>query len=145
VMAMLQPLAQEKQQSLNTIIPHGTQPAVVLADKMALKRVMTNLIGNAIRYTQPEGRIDIDLLAHNHTWRWAVVDNGRGIPEADLKLLFQRFVQGTQKHRNTGSGLGLYLSKKIIEAHNGHIWAESSEGHGSQFYVQLPAHEAPST
>lgn len=67
-----------------------------------------------------------------------VQDNGRGIPAQDIPLLFQRFSQGTSKQRSSGSGLGLYLSRQIVEAHQGHIWVESEEGKGSRFYVRLP-------
>jgi len=112
----------------------------VLADKRELKRVLVNLIGNAIHYTPRSGKIVIHL--NNPTGKNVVAvvveDNGRGIPAQDISLLFQRFSQGTSRQRSSGSGLGLYLSRQIIEAHGGQIGVESEEGVGSRFFVELP-------
>lgn len=137
VINSLQPLAQEREQAL--VYDNGLH-VTVQGDKMALKRVMTNLVGNAIRYTQTGGEVRVSLQhrPEDHQVLWEVLDNGRGIPAADCQKLFQRFAQGTSKHRVTGSGLGLYLSRKIIEAHAGEIAVESEEGKGSRFYFSLP-------
>jgi len=66
-----------------------------------------------------------------------VGDNGRGIPESEISSLFERFSQGTTEDISSGTGLGLYLSKQIIQAHNGKLWAESKPGSGSKFYFTL--------
>jgi len=66
-----------------------------------------------------------------------VRDNGRGIPITDIDHLFERFSQGTSENLSSGTGLGLYLSKQIIQAHNGKIWAKSVQGEGSSFYFSL--------
>ena len=110
----------------------------VTADKMALRRVVTNLVANAIHYTPQGSQIGVYTVVADEHVRVVVEDNGRGIPAHDLKHLFQRFAQGTSKHRTTGTGLGLYLSRQIIEAHGGTIWAESVEGEGSRFMFELP-------
>jgi signal transduction histidine kinase len=110
----------------------------VTGDKQELRRVFVNLIGNAIHYTQAGGQITVSAKLEPQSLTLLVGDNGRGIPEEDLVQLFQRFSQGTSKQRSSGSGLGLYLSRQIVEAHHGHIWVESTEGVGSRFYVQLP-------
>ena len=68
----------------------------------------------------------------------SVKDNGIGIPQNDLTKLFKRFSQGTSQKRSAGTGLGLYLSRQIIEAHNGKIWAESQVSKGSVFSVMIP-------
>ena len=68
----------------------------------------------------------------------SVKDNGIGIPSADLPKLFKRFSQGTSKKRSVGTGLGLYLSRQIVEAHQGKIWAESEVSKGSVFSVMIP-------
>lgn len=111
----------------------------VWGDKQELKRVFVNLIGNAIHFTPRNGLIEV-LIQRNDAGKLQieVVDNGRGIPAADIPLLFQRFSQGTSKQRSSGSGLGLYLSRQIVEAHHGQIGVESVEGEGSRFYVILP-------
>ena len=68
---------------------------------------------------------------------FSVIDNGNGIPKEDLPHLFMRFSQGTSKKRSTGTGLGLYLSRQIIEAHGGKIWVESKVNKGSEFSFLL--------
>ena len=68
---------------------------------------------------------------------FSVTDNGNGIPKEDIPHLFKRFSQGTSKKRSTGTGLGLYLSRQIIEAHNGKIWVESKLDRGSEFSFLL--------
>lgn len=105
----------------------------VYADKGELKRVITNLCGNAVNYTNKEGNIKIILKAQSGDLIFSVEDNGNGIPSADIPSLFMRFSQGTSRKRSTGTGLGLYLSRQIIEAHGGKIWVESKINKGSEF------------
>ena len=69
---------------------------------------------------------------------FSVADNGNGIPKENIPHLFTRFSQGTSKKRSTGTGLGLYLSRQIVEAHNGKIWLESKLNKGSEFSFLLP-------
>lgn len=105
----------------------------IYADKAELKRVITNLCGNAVNYTDKEGNIKIILKAQSGDLIFSVEDNGNGIPQADIPNLFKRFSQGTSRKRSTGTGLGLYLSRQIIEAHGGKIWVESKLNKGSEF------------
>ena len=109
----------------------------ILADRAELKRVIINLCGNAVNYTEKSGRIIVLLKAQNGDLIFSVSDNGNGIPKEDLPHLFKRFSQGTTKKRSTGTGLGLYLSRQIIEAHNGKIWVESKLNKGSEFSFLL--------
>jgi NtrC-family two-component system sensor histidine kinase KinB len=132
----LSALAQSREQLLTP--PESTMPLRVLGDKQELKRVFVNLIGNAINFTPKGGKIEVSLQKQDACLQLCVRDNGRGIPAQDIPLLFQRFSQGTSKQRSSGSGLGLYLSRQIVEAHQGNIWVESEEGEGSRFYVSLP-------
>lgn len=162
----LDALARSRQQTLTLDVPQRDQlPAnmsaatlLVQGDKRELKRVFTNLIGNAIHYTPVGGSIHVSLSLENQVEtigleelgteklllrspamvQIAVCDNGRGIPATDIAQLFQRFSQGTSRQRSSGSGLGLYLSRQIVEAHHGRIWVDSEVDKGSQFYVQLP-------
>jgi PAS domain S-box-containing protein len=133
----LHALAQSRGQTLQG--PELGEGFTVLGDKQELKRVFVNLVGNAINFTPKEGCICVTLEKQGTFLQVCVQDNGRGIPAQDIPLLFQRFSQGTSKQRSSGSGLGLYLSRQIVEAHQGSIWVESEEGKGSRFYVSLPA------
>jgi len=107
------------------------------ADRGEIRRVITNLCGNAINYTSLEGKIDIEVKEQNGDIIFSVTDNGNGIPTEDIPHLFKRFSQGTTKKRSTGTGLGLYLSRQIIEAHEGKIWLESKINKGSEFSFLL--------
>jgi two-component system, sensor histidine kinase and response regulator len=136
VLGPLQALAAGKQHTLTVQGP--AQPVTVYADAFALQRVINNLVSNAIHYTPNGGHIGIglDLLVDNVII--TVKDNGRGIPAEDIPHLFQRFSQGSSRVRHSGSGLGLYLSRQITEAHGGTIAVKSQEGEGSVFTVALP-------
>lgn len=118
---------------------------LVLGDRLELRRVLTNIVGNAIKFTDT-GSITIRLAGGNPAeldgrqspnWvRLEVEDTGAGIPPDDQSMLFERFRQGD--HKRAGSGLGLYLSRRIVEAHQGTIEAESAVGQGSLFIIRLP-------
>jgi two-component system NarL family sensor kinase len=107
------------------------------ADRAEIKRVITNLCGNALNYTNKGGTIDIMVKSQAGDLIFSVIDNGNGIPKEDIPHLFMRFSQGTSKKRSTGTGLGLYLSRQIIEAHGGKIWVESKVNKGSEFSFLL--------
>ncbi len=109
----------------------------VNADRAEIKRVITNLCGNALNYTNKGGIIDIYVKSQSGDLMFSVIDNGNGIPKEDIAHLFKRFSQGTSKKRSTGTGLGLYLSRQIVEAHGGKIWVESKVNHGSEFSFLL--------
>jgi two-component system, NarL family, sensor kinase len=110
----------------------------VNADSLQLKRVFTNLITNAINHSQRGDRIDIVLSHYEVDCVVKVLDSGHGILEQELPLLFGRFYQGESDRQALGSGLGLYLSRQIIEAHNGIIWAENRQPHGALFGFRIP-------
>lgn len=133
----LNALAKEREQELEIVMEQNLP--LVRGDKQELKRVFVNLIGNAINYTPKGGHIRVLMTMESGRVQVCVADNGRGIPADDIPQLFQRFSQGTSKQRSSGSGLGLYLSRQIVEAHGGHVWVESVEGEGSRFFVSLPA------
>jgi len=111
----------------------------IFADKHELKRVIANFLGNAIKNTNRGGKIIVSTEFSENEVTVAVEDTGIGIPEKDLPKLFHRFSQGTGKKRSTSTGLGLYLSCQIVEAHGGKIWAESEVNRGSVFRFRIPS------
>ena len=132
----IKPLAQKK--NIEFVLDTDIFPETeIFADKAELKRVIINLCGNAVNYTNKDGRIEIVAKIQSGDLIFSVTDNGNGIPKEDLPLLFKRFSQGTSRKRSTGTGLGLYLSRQIIEAHGGKIWAESKLDKGSEFTFLL--------
>jgi signal transduction histidine kinase len=115
-----------------------TDDLKIYADRQELRRVIANLLGNAVNYTQSGGKINIAFASTEDSTVVSVEDTGIGIPEEDIPKLFNRFSQGTSKKRSVGTGLGLYLARQIIEAHNGKIWLESEPGKGSKFNFSIP-------
>lgn len=133
----LKPLAEKKNIDFKLDLGEITDKTEIVADKAELKRVIINLCGNAVNYTNKNGEIEILAKVQSGDFIFSVSDNGNGIPKEDIPHLFNRFSQGTSKKRSTGTGLGLYLSRQIIEAHNGKIWLESKLNKGSEFTFLL--------
>lgn len=131
----LKPLADKK--NIKFDIDCQEKNIIINADRTELRRVICNLCGNAINYTQENGKILITIKKEGSDFIFSVADNGCGIPAEDMPNMFQRFSQGTSRKRSTGTGLGLYLSRQIIESHNGKIWVESSLNKGSEFSFLL--------
>ena len=103
------------------------------ADKNEIRRVISNLIGNAIKHSKKDGIIKIKTSFENKDARVDIIDFGEGLSKEDIEKLFKRFSQGTSKKRSASTGLGLYLSRQIIEAHNGKIFAEGEIDKGCTF------------
>lgn len=127
----LLPLAINKE--IDFTINCDNKDMLIHADRSELRRVICNLCGNAINYTQEGGKVSITIKNEEEDLIFSVADNGAGIPAEDIPNMFQRFSQGTSKKRSTGTGLGLYLSRQIIESHGGKIWLESVLNKGSEF------------
>lgn len=108
-------------------------------DDLRIERVIANLIGNALKYTPREGRIVVRLEVGALAARISVTDTGPGLGAADQAHIFDKYRRGASACGREGRGLGLYVSKAIIEAHGGKIGVQSTEGEGSQFYFDLPA------
>jgi PAS domain S-box-containing protein len=110
----------------------------VLADYDRLDRILSNLLSNALKYSDA----GTSVLVRNYVQDGAIVvsvtDHGRGIPPDDVLHLFQRFYRAKGERRAEGIGLGLYITRILVEAHGGHIWVESEVGKGSTFFVALP-------
>ena len=109
----------------------------VFADRNEIRRVVINLLGNAVKYTPNDGLIEVKVMIDGKDLRFSVKDNGEGIYKQDIPKLFKRFSQGTKEKRSISTGLGLYLSKQIIDAHGGKIWLESDRNKGSEFFFLL--------
>ncbi|ACK65966.1 histidine kinase [Rippkaea orientalis PCC 8801] len=111
----------------------------VKGDPWQLKRVFINLLSNAINHSPRGSRVEIILQSKGDEQQILFRDNGLGISQEELPQLFERFYQGTSDRQAKGSGLGLYLSRQIIEAHGGKIWAENRSPKGAMFGCRLPA------
>ena len=136
VVAAMQSQAQAK--GLHLILEADEETAV-RGDGDALRRMVQNLVENAIAYTPPGGEVRVSLSAAGGKCRLCVADTGVGITPADLPHVFDRFFRGDKSRANTGgSGLGLSIVQSIVEAHGGKIVAESGQGRGSRFVVALP-------
>ncbi|MEH2318996.1 hybrid sensor histidine kinase/response regulator [Nostoc sp.] len=146
----LAPLAQDKTLSLN--LDFTEESNTVMGDRLELHRLFTNLIGNAIKFTD-SGSVTIGLTSQSQFdnssqsyfsersnsvdyIRIEIVDTGPGIPPEEQATIFERFRQGS--HKSSGSGLGLYLARRIVEAHQGIILLNSELSKGSVFIVLLP-------
>jgi len=130
--------AEKKDIEINKYVEEDLPP--IRGDKDKLTDVMINLIDNAIKFTPQGGRIDVGAEVDDGSLHIYVRDTGIGIPEDKISNLFQRFYQvdASVKRRYGGTGLGLYICKKIIEDHEGNIWVKSQEGEGSTFHILLP-------
>jgi signal transduction histidine kinase len=115
---------------------------VVSVDPGRIEQVLSNLIGNAIKYSPQGGPIEIAISEEldRQAVRLSIRDAGIGIPVSEQARIFRRFARASNSsnHGITGTGLGLYLCRELIERHDGRIWFESSEGHGSNFFMLLP-------
>jgi signal transduction histidine kinase/HAMP domain-containing protein len=135
----LQIQAQEKKIELELRWPE--HPLPIWGDPIKLPWVITNLVGNALRYTPAGGRITIALSQHDSVARAVVKDTGCGIESAALEHIFEPYAQGVESPRRGSAGLGLYITKEIVEAHNGRIFVESTAGSGTTFTVDIPIRE----
>ena len=134
VVAELSPLAKDKQ--IELLVSADRELALIVkGDRLELRRVITNLIGNAIKFTD-KGKVEIALAQTDTKVVVKVIDSGIGISSKDQTAIFQRYHQGN--HRRAGKGLGLYLCQQIINAHLGELTVESEEGKGTTFTFSLP-------
>jgi signal transduction histidine kinase len=119
-----------------------SEPLTITADKDKIKQVILNLLSNAVKYNRPGGIITVTASATPTDLSFSIRDNGQGIPPENLQQLFERFYRVPNTERGAkGTGLGLTICKKIVEAHNGKIEVSSTVGQGSTFIVQLPTNQ----
>ena len=140
VMELLSQKAEQKNIALSLNVP---EKIILQADGGRLREIMINLVANSLKYTPQGGKVEVTAEIKDGKLLLSVQDNGYGIPENQMKRLFQPFSYGAKRIANEiSSGLGLWICKLLVEMHQGEIWAESQEGQGSRFYVLLPLEQA---
>jgi CheY-like chemotaxis protein len=121
---------------------HGELPLWVETDPLRLRQVLHNLLGNAVKFTT-QGEIDLRVYVTSEQLRFEVKDTGKGIPQADLPSIFKPFYQASNNQLiGQGVGLGLYISKQIVESLGGKFSIESQPGRGSTFSFEIPRRDA---
>jgi two-component system OmpR family sensor kinase/two-component system sensor histidine kinase BaeS len=138
VVASFEPKAADKRVTLTVDAPPSPPP--VHADGQRIAQVLTNLLGNALRYTPEGGRVDARLQTESRSVLIAISDTGPGISTQDRPHIFDRFYRAdkSRSREGGGSGLGLAIARSIVEAHGGRIWAESKTGQGTTITFTLP-------
>lgn len=132
--------AQARGRKLVLNLPQSLSPVAV--DRVSILEVINNLVDNAIKYSDEGGEVIIEIKEHDGLISTTVQDFGIGMPAAVMGNLFKKFYRSHRTRRGvSGTGLGLYLSKAIIDAHGGNIWARSEEGEGSTFGFDLPTYD----
>ncbi|MHC1610025.1 MAG: sensor histidine kinase [Candidatus Methanospirareceae archaeon] len=137
VVKSFKPLWNDKDQTITVHVPEGIE---VRGDKQKITAIFTNLVSNAIKYTNEGGRIDIMVEDRGEDIRVCVSDTGIGIPEKHLPKIFERFymVNTSLTRKSESLGLGLAIVKEYVKLHGGRIWATSKPGKGSKFFFTLP-------
>ena len=135
IVAEVEPLLKQKSIDISIAVPK----TYLWFDENKMSRIFYNLISNAIKYSEEGGHIEIKASANNKTIKIDVIDYGFGVPEKEQKLIFSRFTRGTNINNKgiSGSGIGLMISKKIVELHGGKIELKSKENLGATFSVIL--------
>lgn len=130
--------AKYKNVSFSVNMPVGLPP--VYADPDRIVQVLLNVMGNALRYTEPGGTVILSAGLEGHNIVFSVKDNGVGIAPEDLNSIFERFYRSDQSRSRSGggAGLGLAIAKGLVEAHGGKIWADSKVNEGSNFSFTIP-------
>ncbi|HKP57962.1 MAG TPA: 7TM diverse intracellular signaling domain-containing protein [Polyangiales bacterium] len=121
------------------------ESCVVYGDSTKLGQILINLVGNAIKFSDGRGSVQVSVRRDGSDFVFSVRDQGIGISQEDQARIFESFVQaeGGGTRRFGGSGLGLAITRKLVVLHQGEIWVESEPGRGSTFFVRLPAYSAP--
>lgn len=129
-----------KKQGLGLLLRKPSTKGVVEADRVRVNQVLDNLIANAIKFSPDGGTIELRMVERHHDVLVVVSDEGIGMPPEKVTRIFDRFYQidGSARRRFGGTGIGLAIVKRIIDAHQGDIWVKSDDGSGSSFYFTIP-------
>jgi signal transduction histidine kinase len=120
------------------VILEETQPVFAQVDELRIERVIANLLDNALKYTPPSGDIVVRLRGEQRTAQISIVDQGPGLTAGEAAFVFEPYRRAETSVGRPGTGLGLYVSKQIVEAHGGWIGVESVRGSGARFFFALP-------
>lgn len=136
----VEPLVRGKDIDMKMVIDPKGAVMEANVDASKIKLAFENMVENAIRYTKKGGKIEVRIIQETGDVKVSIKDNGIGIPDAEKKDIFARFFRASNAFRKIekGSGLGLFISKGIIEKHGGQIWFESNEDKGTTFYFIIP-------
>jgi signal transduction histidine kinase len=137
---VIRPLAERKQIRLSSEVPSGF--AAVL-DRSRFKQVLYNYLSNAVKFTPEGGSVSVRIVPADHCFRLEVEDTGIGVPAEETSRLFQDFQQLPNRRAEQGTGLGLALTRHIVEAQGGTVGVRSTPGTGSIFSAVLPLAPKP--
>lgn len=137
VLSVINPLAESKDIKIDNQVGREW---VLRADRIRMKQILYNLLTNAVKFTQEQGLVRIEASPEGNFLRLCISDTGIGIPLDEQRLIFEEFHQagGTTKNPSQGTGLGLTITKRLIELHGGRIWVESEPAQGSRFSFTIP-------
>jgi len=132
--------SEEKQINIKNAI---AKDLIISADRLRMEELFNNLINNAVKYSEQNGQISIHAFIKNEQVRISITDNGIGMTKEQIAHLFDEFYKADEsRHDFESSGLGMPICKRIVDKHNGKIWAESKGiGQGSTMYIKLPLHQ----
>jgi two-component system phosphate regulon sensor histidine kinase PhoR len=136
VLTLLQPLAEGKEITLET--DFAPEVPGLKADPLLFRRVLENLLENAIKYSPSRSKVRLEVRVENPAIRFAFYDQGPGIAADDLAHVFEIFYRGQGEGDTQGFGLGLATVKRIIDAHGGRIWVDTAPGRGCTFWFTFP-------
>ena len=134
--------AAQARTNAHTLVVHAPAPIAARLDPLRIEQVLVNLVNNAIKYSPDEGPIDIAATQHGEVAQVTVRDHGLGIPPEHREHIFDRFYQAHARSHRSGMGLGLYISRQIVDLHGGSITADFPADGGTRFVVTLPTHES---
>ncbi|MFW6230288.1 MAG: sensor histidine kinase, partial [Halanaerobium sp.] len=129
---------QAEEKSIKLYVDEMSEDLMVEVDPNKISWVISNLVSNALRYTEANDEIKISASQRGKSVYVEVFDTGMGIKKSDLNRIFEKFFRSDNNEAKTGSGLGLAIVKEIITAHNGRIWADSEKGSWTKFTFSIP-------
>jgi signal transduction histidine kinase len=140
ILANAAPLAEAKNLALHLTIADDVD--VIEADRTRLRQVLWNIMGNAIKFTE-KGSVTLSLAIEGNNMLVGIHDTGIGIEDAHIPIVFEQFrqIDGNLNRSAGGTGLGMPITKKLVELHGGEIWIESVMGQGSTFWFTIPTHQ----
>ena len=138
-LGLFEPLVKQKNLKLEQEVAAGL-PAL-RANPIRIRQMIDNLVGNAVKYTPPDGKVFVTVHAEDHQIIFQVKDTGPGIPREEQLRIFEKFYRASNVAGTKGSGLGLSIVKSIVDSYHGRVWVESAVDQGASFIVVLPAFE----